>query len=114
MQGWVASLHAETLQHTPSTQKLRVRQSIDDAHASPWRFLLPQRPVILSQIVGATQSASVAQAPLQALEPVAHLYGAHDVVAGVGALQVPRPSHVLASVRVEPEHEAARHSVPAL
>jgi len=57
----------------------------------------------------AMQSASLAQLVLQ--PPTVQTYGEHDVI--VPALQLPRPSQVLALVCVSPLHDGAAHVVPA-
>jgi hypothetical protein len=87
-------------QQTPSTQVRPDRQSAVAVQACPWRFLLPHRFVIGSQMVGLTQSASPLQAVLQLVVPL-HTYGVQLVV--VAALQVPAPSQVRAFVCVDPE-----------
>ena len=69
LQAWQVP-QAVALQQTPSTQLSPVRQSVVTAHACPSRFLLPQRPTFVSQISGDWQSASTAQAALQAVLPL--------------------------------------------
>jgi hypothetical protein len=61
---------AVALQQTLSTQLLPVRQSVETAQDCPRRCLVPQRPVFGSQMSGARQSASTAQAALQAVLPL--------------------------------------------
>src|SRR5262245_11872443 len=90
--------HALVLQQTPSTQKLPVRQSLLDAHAWPRRFLLPQRLVCGSQMLGARQSLSAVHAARQAVDPL-HMYGAHAIV--VGCWQTPTPLQVRELVKVD-------------
>jgi hypothetical protein len=58
------------LQQTWSTQLLPVKQSSVDVQAWPSRFLLPHRLVLTSQMLGLWQSASDAQAALQAVAPL--------------------------------------------
>jgi len=103
--------HVEAPQHTPSTQKLPVRQSEVAAHVWPRRFLLPHRFVFGSQMLGARQSPSVVHAALQAAVPL-HMKGAHAIVDA--AWQLPTPSHERACVSVAPAagHDGATHSVP--
>jgi hypothetical protein len=69
LQAWQVA-QAVALQQTPSTQLLPVKQSVVTAHACPSRFLLPHRPTFVSQISGDRQSASTAQAALQAVVPL--------------------------------------------
>ena len=104
--------HAEDAQHTPSTQKLPVRQSLVAMHVWPRRRLLPHRFVCGSQMSGARQSASTVHAALHAEMPL-HMYGAHDSV--VAGLQVPWPSQLRTCVSVDEldGHEAGAHAVPA-
>jgi hypothetical protein len=64
------SPHADDAQHTPSTQKLPVRQSVVCVHVCPRRRLLPHRFVCGSQMSGARQSASTVQAALHADRPL--------------------------------------------
>jgi hypothetical protein len=113
LQAWQVP-QAEAEQHTLSTQKLPVRQSLVAVHAWPRRFLSPQRLVFESQILGARQSASLVHAALQAEVFVAlQRYGAHPIVAA--AMQLPTPSQVFAGESVdEPAgHEGFAHCVPA-
>ena len=58
------------LQQTPSVQKSSLKQSLVAAQAWPRRSLVPQRLVPRSQMSGARQSASLAQAALQEVEPL--------------------------------------------
>ena len=69
LQAWQVA-QAVALQQTPSTQLLPVKQSVVAAQACPSRFLLPHRPTLVSQISGDRQSASTAQAALQAVVPL--------------------------------------------
>jgi hypothetical protein len=69
LQAWQVG-QEPVLQQTPSTQLLPVRQSVVDAQGWPSRFLFPHRLVIGSQMVGLWQSASLAQAALQAVLPL--------------------------------------------
>ena len=69
LQAWQVA-HAVALQQTPSTQLSPVRQSLVAAQDCPSRFLLPHRLVLGSQMSGAWQSASPAQAALQAVLPL--------------------------------------------
>ena len=69
LQAWQVP-QAVALQQTPSTQLLPVRQSDDTAQDCPRRCLVPQRPVLGSQMSGDWQSASTAQAALQAVLPL--------------------------------------------
>jgi hypothetical protein len=62
--------HALVPQQTPSTQKFPVRHSPVFAHAWPRRFLLPQRPVCRSQMLGGRQSLSPVHAPRHAVVPL--------------------------------------------
>jgi len=96
LQAWQVA-QAVALQQTPSTQLLPVRQSPVVAHDCPSRFLLPQRLVTGSQISVPAQSASLAQAALQAVLPL-QTYGAQLIV--VAAWQVPLPSQVRPEVNV--------------
>ena len=66
----LAQAHELVLQQTPSTQKLPVRHSLVFAHAWPRRFLLPQRLVCGSQMLGGRQSSSPVQAPRHAVVPL--------------------------------------------
>ena len=67
-----ATLHAWHIgqdadpQQTWSTQVNPVKQSAVVVHAWPCRTLLPHRPVVVSQMVGARQSVSTRQAELHA------------------------------------------------
>ena len=63
------SPHALVLQQTPLVQKLSVRHSVVFAQGWPRRFLLPQRLVFGSQMLGAMQSASFRQVPRHAVAP---------------------------------------------
>jgi len=63
------SPHALVVQQTPLVQKLSVRHSLVAAHGWPRRFLLPQRLVRGSQMLGARQSASFRQVPRHAVPP---------------------------------------------
>ena len=63
------SPHAVALQQTPLVQKLPVRHSLVAAQGWPRRFLLPQRLVCGSQMLGATQWASLLQVPRHAVAP---------------------------------------------
>jgi hypothetical protein len=63
------SPHALVLQQTPLVQKLSVRHSLVAAQGWPRRFLLPQRLVFGSQMLGARQSASFRQVPRHAVAP---------------------------------------------
>jgi hypothetical protein len=107
------SPQVEVAQQTPSTQKLPVRQSVVALHGCPSRFLVPQRFVFGSQMLGARQSVSTVQADLHALVPL-HRNGAHGMPAAA-ALQVPAPSQVRAGVSEEARlgHDGATHCVPA-
>ena len=98
-------------QQTPSTQLSLVKQSLVAVQDWPSRFLLPHRLVIGSQMSGDRQSASEAQADLQAVVPL-HRNGAQLIV--VAAWQVPLPSQVRPEVSVEPPlgQEGARQEVP--
>jgi hypothetical protein len=64
-------LHAWHIGHDAGPQQMRstqvrpVKQSAVAAHVPPCRILLPHRLVFGSQMVGATQSASLRQAELQ-------------------------------------------------
>jgi hypothetical protein len=69
LQAWQVG-QAEELQQTPSTQLAPVRQSLVAVQAWPRRFLFPQRLVSGSQMFGDRQSASLVQAPRQALVPL--------------------------------------------
>ena len=69
LQAWQVA-QAVTLQQTPSTQLLPVRQSVDATQDCPRRCLVPQRPIFVSQISGNWQSLSAAQAALQAVLPL--------------------------------------------
>ena len=70
LQAW-QSAHALVPQQTPSTQKLP-GQAVgwSPAHGWPRRFLLPQRLVCGSQMLGGRQSASPVQAAWQAVAPL--------------------------------------------
>jgi len=69
LQAWQVG-QAPTLQQTPSTQLLPVKHSALEPQGWPRRFLLPHRLVIGSQMFGLWQSASEAQAALQAVVPL--------------------------------------------
>jgi hypothetical protein len=101
----------EAPQHTPSTQKLPVRHSSVDAQAWPTRFLLPHRFVLRSQMAGAVQLASEVHVVAHVMPLQAN--GAHGSV--LAARHVPAPSHVRASVAVDPPagQVGAAHTVPA-
>jgi hypothetical protein len=102
----------EVAQQTPSTQKLPVRQSAVVLQDWPARFLFPHSWVFWSQMLGARQSASVAQAALHAVDPL-HRYGAQEIAAAAG-LQLPTPSQVRAGVTDDARlgHDGATHCVP--
>jgi hypothetical protein len=93
-------------QQTPCAQ-IPVKHSVPSLHDPPGD-LSPQEP--LSQVDGATQSASDAQVALQTEVP--HLYGAQEVAAGV--THAPAPSQADAPVDVVPlaGQVAAAHGVP--
>lgn len=69
LQAWQV-VHELELQQTPSTQLLPVKQSVLTVQLCPSRFLVPQRLVLGSQMSGERQSASIAQAALQAVLPL--------------------------------------------
>jgi hypothetical protein len=94
-------------QHTPCAQ-LPELHSAAAVHAAPLGFL-PQ--LIIAQVLGATQSALVAQVVRQA-PPVPHWNGSQVDDAPAGR-QSPPPSQVRAGVSVEPVQVAPEHTVPA-
>jgi hypothetical protein len=102
-------------QQTPSTQKLPVRQSLVALQAWPRRFLLPQRLVCGSQMLGDTQSWSPVHAARQAVEPL-HWYGAHAME--VAGWQTPSPLQfrdgVSVGFAVLVGHMAGAHTVAVL
>jgi hypothetical protein len=113
LQAWQVP-QAEAEQHTLSTQKLPVRQSLVAVQDWPRRFLSPHRFVFGSQMFGARQSPSLVHAALHAEVFVAlQRYGAQPIVAA--AMQLPTPSQVFAGESVdEPAgHEGFAHCVPA-
>jgi hypothetical protein len=69
LQAWQVG-QAVALQQTPSTQLLPVKQSPVAVQVWPRRFLFPHRLVLGSQMFGDWQSASEAQAALQAVVPL--------------------------------------------
>jgi hypothetical protein len=112
LQAWQVP-HDEVPQHTASTQKSPVKQSLVAVQACPRRFWLPQRLVFVSQMFGARQSASLVQAALQAAFVVPlQTKGAQGIVAA--AAQLPTPSQVRAGVSVEVPvgQEGFAHCVP--
>ena len=99
------TLHAWHIGHDVDPQQMRstqvrpLRHSAVAVQAPPCRTRLPHRLVFGSQMVGATQSASLRQAELQAAAAALHRYGAQAMV--VAARQDPAPSQVRAFVCVE-------------
>ncbi len=69
LQAWQVG-QEPVLQQTPSTQLLPVKHSAVEAQGWPSRFLLPHRFTLRSQMFGLWQSASDAQAALQAVVPL--------------------------------------------
>ena len=95
------------LQQTPSTQK-PLPQSPATAQAVPFASRGTQVPA--AQWVPAVQSAFE---PHVAAHPEApHMNAPHDMVFGIW--QMPAPLQVLAGWYVEPEQEAAVHTVPSV
>ena len=76
------SPHELVVQQTPLVQKLSVRHSLVAAQGWPRRFLLPQRLVFGSQMLGARQWASLLQVPRHAVAP-SHTYGEQASVVAV-------------------------------
>lgn len=112
--GTLQALHVPQLpveQQTPSTQKLPVRQSEVCAHAWPSGFLSPHRLVARSQMLGDSHAALPVHVVLHAVPLQAN--GAHESV--LAGRHVPAPSHVRASVSVDPfaGQEGAAQIVPA-
>jgi hypothetical protein len=83
-------------------------QSVPAVQAAP-RSFFPQTPLL--QTLGLTQSVSAVQLVRQAGAVVEQLNGAHDD--GVGAWQVPLPSHDRGDASAEPLHVASAQLVPA-
>jgi hypothetical protein len=102
--------HAEVEQQTPSTQKLPDRHSSLVAHSWPRRFLLPQRFVLTSQMLGEAQSPSTTHVVLQATPLQAK--GAHGSV--LAGRHTPAPSQVRGKVSVVAPvgHAAGAQVVP--
>jgi hypothetical protein len=78
-------------------------------HAAP-RGFLPQ--LLLTQVLGATQSVSVMQLVRQVFPSAAHWYGMHDWV--VDPEHSPLLSHVPVVVRIEPTQASTAQTTPAL
>jgi hypothetical protein len=111
LQVWQAG-QLGTTQHTPSVQALLAHSLFAK---QSWPFGFGPHELLALQTLGDQQSAELAQVTMQAA--FWHFEGPHVWLAGVGALQVPAPSHMCAKVSVElPEPSAqvcAAHSVPA-
>ena len=82
------------------------------AQAWPRRFLLPQRLVCGSQMLGGRQSASRVQVPRQAVEPL-HTYGAQLSVVAVVQTPCPLQLRVLTCVDWPVGHDAPAQTVLA-
>lgn len=95
-------------QHRPWAQITELHSS-SAPQAAPSGFF-PQ--LLLTHVLGATQSASVMQLVRQVFPSVAHWYGMHDCV--IDPEHPPALSHVPVVVRIEPTHASAAHTTPAL
>jgi hypothetical protein len=97
-------------QHVPSTQNPDAHSALT-MHMSPAPFLPPH--TLFTHRTPDTQSFGPPQLRGQVLPP-AQRKGAHETVAGLGATQLPLPSHAFACVNVDwpLAHEAAAHTVP--
>jgi hypothetical protein len=78
-------------------------------HASPFAFVARHAPPLQNGWPAAVQSASVEQAPTQAVPAALQAAGVHDTVVGGG--HAPEPSQVAASVAMPPAQLALRHEV---
>jgi hypothetical protein len=95
-------------QHRPCAQIAELH-SASAPHAPPSGFL-PQ--LLLTHMLGDTQSASVMQLVRQVFPSVAHRYGMHDCV--LAPEHPPALSHVPVVVRMDPTHASVAHTTPAL
>jgi hypothetical protein len=85
-----------TAQHTPSVQALLAHSLLAK---QSWPLGLGPHELLALQTLGAQQSAALLHVAMQAGPP--HFDGPHVLLAGVGPLQAPAPSHIFANVCVE-------------
>jgi hypothetical protein len=100
-------VHADE-QHRPCAQNVELHSSLLP-QVAPIGFL-PQ--LLLTQLLGATQSASDVHVVRQVFPSVAHWNGVQSCV--VAPEHPPALSHVPVVVRAWPEQASAAHTTPAL
>ena len=95
-------------QHRPCAQIAELHSA--SAPQAPPSGFLPQ--LLLTHVLGETQSASVMQLVRHVFPSVAHWYGVHDCV--LAPEHPPALSHVPVVVRMKPTHASSAHTTPAL